>query len=442
MRYFVDSNAGLDANPGTDSAPKRTLAFRWDHGDEIALMRGGLYPVIEKWKDTRNGQRMFAYGAAGPNPVLRNPSGIGGMIFNCSSQEGRAGAVWEDIDFDCSVEPGMPLLSGAIYMASQGAGIQRDHVLRRVRFRRSGGCGFQMSIEATSTGTLRNVLLEDVECADNDAHGALLMGTGHVVRRGKFHGNGISANTPSGGHGLSAICALADATGWTATAGTIYAASIPSNRTNIIGLRVYGDPTHSFLRRAYYNPDKPALGEYGVAAGALYINIGGSPGKRQVSYAWGRTGDLLIEDCQTWGNVLNPATIYAEGTGIQLDGWTEDSTMQRCSSVGDGGPGFAINGGARNQLRGVSAVGAGQMGVSITGPDNWIDRATLVANCGNGSDADIVFRQGTGRVTDSILVGSRVYGVAGGAGVTVERTMMRGQGARVQAGVVETGALQ
>lgn len=442
MRYYVDAHAGLDANPGTDANPKRTLAFRWDHGDEIALMRGGVYPVVEKYKDTRNGQRMFAYGATGPNPVLRNPSGIGGMIFNCSSQEGRAGAVWEDLDFDCSVEPGMPLLSSAIYMAAQGAGIQRDHVLRRVRFRDGGHSGFAMSIEASATGTLRDVLLEDVECVGNDAHGALLMGTGHVVRRGKFHRNGASLNAPSGGHGLSAICALADAAGWSLVAGSVYAAPLPANHGNIIGLRVYGNPVYSLLRRNYYTPSTPAPGEFGATPGALYINIGASPAKRQVSYAWGRTGDLLIEDCQTWGNVLNPATFYAEGTGIQLDGWTEDSTIQHCSSVGDGGAAFAVNAGARNKLLGVSAVGAGLMGVSITGPDNSIDRATLVGNCIAGSDADIVFRQGTGRVSDSILVGSRSFGVSGGAGVTVERTMMRGQGARVQAGVIEAGALQ
>ena len=128
-------------------------------------------------------------------------------------------------------------------------------------------------------------------------------------------------------------------------------------------------------------PTAPALDEFGVSAGELYINVGVTPNGLSIRYAWGRCWDIGYEDCQAWGNRINTLSTFLEGNGFAFDDFTEDSFVRRCKSYDNEGRGFSSNRGDRNIIEDCLAYRNQLCGVGTnTSKDLTIRRSTFAAN--------------------------------------------------------------
>lgn len=454
--YWIDTNAGLDTNNGLSFVnAKRTIAgLVWGPSDIINLVRGGLYNITNLYQDTKSSSIMRAWGSVGQNPILRNPSGNGQMLMNCSGS-GRSNAHWYDLDFDLTTDTATKINS-AVYVASQNAGIQTDHGFHRCKFYGSAGNGMGTNIEGNSTGAVTNVLFEDCEFFDNGAHGLMLIGTGHRVIRCKAYNNG--ATNANGGHNFTSLYIRNSITsGWIFVAGTIYALTIPANQTTIDFIRILAGSTANIYFRLTKNnatPTTPSAGEYGVSGTTLYININADPAGHTFSVAWAKTENLLFEDCESYGAKFNSATMYQEGHGFVFDDFTSNSIMRRCVSHDNEGIGIGINQGSGNLIQNCLSYNNGTSGAYMAGNSNTISFCTAVNNnrgAPNGvkHNGDILISELSLNcaLNNSVVVGDRPVAVYSGAtsasnsSFTISKLSAYGQTARLSTNLSETNSI-
>ena len=446
--WYFDWDNGSDANAGNSAAaPKKSYdAFNLNSaaaGDTFWFKRGTRQIISTQWKYVKPGAgrdmptRYRAYGEAQvSNYWFDNPSGIGGMILLAANS---SFIHFDDAWFDCSG----PGVTKSLYAASQGASNTSYHTYRRCHFFGSQmGTGATITREGTSTANPIGFVYEDCHAYDNGAHGFASNGFGHVYRRCQAYRNG--ANSPSGGHGFSMIANRTSVnSGWSLVSGTVYSRTVGAAETGV------------FLVKSPYPyprliPD-PALGvgTFHIDGTTLSVNIGVNPNGVEVIYAWGKTERLVIEDCEAYDNIHNPAAPYREGHGYAFDDFTSASVMRRCTARDNQGSGFSINMGENNTLESCVARGNHRRAVgAASGRNTRIYNLLAVDNYADGSTAyaDVDFAlMGTGGVVEnSVIIGRAAHGVANNTGVansiTMRNNAIYGHGARTLNNT-ETGAI-
>lgn len=421
--WYFDSVNGLDANAGTSaSSPKQSytafvLAGLGANGDTFLFKRGTTQTITSAFISFRNGtsdtvrSRFAVYGDSDTNYCTwKNPTAAGGFVIIMAN---RSYIDVEDMRFDAQGVNG-----SAIYCAVQSATNVVGHRLYRCHFYNSTGSGFNVGIEGGKTGTPSGLLFEDCEFYDNGAHGLILSGcNSSIVRRCKFYRNG--ALGADGGHGFSSGAGKTNATsGWTNASGTIWQRTLAVNELDVYYVQTsvypYGRP-----RRTAGTQTAPAVGEFGVSAGILYLNINSAtnPATQGVVYAWKRAYGLRIEDCEAYDNVWNVAAPFHEGHGFAFDDFTEDSFFLRCLSYNNQGAGFSINRGDRNRIVGNIAYGNWQSGIVSNPTDNTIIANNTFYGNNAGTEAHAGEMQFNGFckdaiISNNIIISSVAYGIS------------------------------
>jgi hypothetical protein len=351
-RYFdwyngSDSNDGLSpAKPWQSYDAKRASI---QTSDKIWIRRGTPQFTITSFMDAKSGVAgaPTIYGVYGdgqvPYAYWRNPDGLGNMILNFS---GRSYVTIQDIYFD-----GFGTCQYSLYMFANGSTACVGHTVRRCYFTnmKSGEAGLNLGGTATSTGDASDFLIEDNFFFKNPGHGMLLNGVHNArVRRNKFFQNGGDAQF--GAHGLSCKARRTDATsGWTNTSGSVWQRNLAAYETAVYYVKSSLAP-YQRLSLTAGTQTAPGLGEFGVSAGVLYVNIGTNPTTNGINYAWGRCYNLTIEDNESYENIADPRSPDTEGHGFAFDDYTELSTFRGNSSHDNAGAAFSVNRGDNNKL--------------------------------------------------------------------------------------------
>lgn len=423
--WYFDSVNGSDSNNGTStSTPKQNYSPTGTAAGDTFLFKRGttqtvtvdyLWPQIGV-SDTQR-SRFGAYGVAQVAYSIWKYGNTTHMILNaaqCSYTD------FEDMYFDMRGTD----CRQSVYCAAQSNVAQVGFTFRRCFFQGSNspslhtGSGLTIQQEDTATSYPTGYVIEDCEFFDNDTHGLMIIGGQNIqVRRSKFYRNG--ANDPNGGHGFSSRWNRTDATSaWTSVSGTIWKIALAANELDVYYVNTQIAPYYR-VRRTAGTATAPGVGEYGVSAGFLYININSAsnPSGQGVRYAWGRCGGLIIENNESYDNYWNQAAPYHEGHGFAFDDFTEDSKFLGNKSYNNQGAAFSINAGDRNIIRANVAYGNWQAAVVNNPSDglNVLNNTFYSNNAGTGRhDAEIRFNGYclNAVASNNILVPTVSYGIA------------------------------
>lgn len=444
--WYFDPVNGLDANNGTSSdTPKQNYSTVGTAAGDVFLFKRGTTFNFADYKSLRSGTsdtvrtRYGAYGVAQvPYAIFKNPSGTNGMIFNGALSKF---IIFEDMYFDMASSGNVV---HSIYFAAQGSTQTTDNLIRRCFFTGAaqGGSGLSIAREGSATVGLANYVVEDCEFWGNSAHGLFIAGANNMmVRRCKFHGNGF--NAPTGGHGFSARALYKSAGTWALHSGNVWKHTLAAPATDAWYVRSATTPYH--LTRNDATPTAPALNEYGVAAGILYVNVGMDPTSKSVTFVYALCSNVTVEDSEAWGNYSDPAVGGTEGHGFVADDWASDSIFRRNKSFDNEGFGFSINKGGSNQVFGNIAYNNGGPGILVNAANaSSIAHNSFINNNQSpihARDAEIIFSYGCGNgdMSNNIGKGSVNYGIntdAADTGHSGTKNCLHGFAAADRQGVV------
>lgn len=398
-KYHFDRINGLDANSGlTPALAKQDFnnfnGFTPVAGDEVSVKRGSAQTITGALKTIRGGSgdstagriRYTAYGEAQvPYASWLYGTGASNIILNAAGQSFLS---FSDLMFDMTgTDARFP-----INFAASGANDCSNHRVSRCKFRGSNspsssiGNGLTLAPAAGATGKMENYAIEDSEFYENSGHGLIIIGARNVaVRRSRAHHNGD--RDPTGGHGFSArmLYTLAT-TGWSLTATTVYQRTLTGAELDVYYVRS-NVGAYPRMSRKIGTQSTPALGEFGVVGGILYVNVGVDPSSQALTYAWGRCYEILFDTCESDHNYFNPLTPFHEGHGFVFDDFSDDSMFLNCNSHDNQGAGYSLNRGARNKIKGSIAANNWQAAV-IMNPQLSTDlqHNTFTSNnCGVGA---------------------------------------------------------
>lgn len=433
--WYFDTNAADNSLDGHSPATalKDYDAFRAGGGgansDTYLFKRGTTHVISTANLGFRSGLSstnrtiIGAYGTASVPYATITPPPTGTLnndfIANCS---GLSNIDFYDIYFDA-----LSRTSYTLYILASGSTANSNHKFARCYFTgakagSTSGSGLTIGGTATSTGDTGNYLFEDCHFFNNPVHGFLPNGVHDVImRRCKFYGNGF--NAPNGGHGFSSKYRLQEFTssGWTNSSGTIWYYVLQAYQVDVYYVKT-SVSGYGRLVKNTSTPTAPGLGEFGVSGGNLYINVGSAtnPASQSVQYAWGRCYNLLVEDCEAWGNVNDPASPFVEGHGFAFDNWTDNSIFRRNKSYNNGGAGFTCNLGDNNLIEACIAYGNQASGIAassagyITARHNTFYDNNLGA-VGIRNNGEITFFQNcrNGDISNNVLrhIGDVQYGI-------------------------------
>jgi parallel beta-helix repeat protein len=373
--YYFDWYNGSDSNDGLSrDTPwksydgKRSVLLSSD----TFLFKRGVPQIISTTNmDAKQGvagaPTIFgAYGEAQvPYSIWTNPTATGNMILNVS---GRSYITFQDMYLD-----GLGTCQYSLYLFASGSTACVGHRISRCYFTNmlSGQAGLIFGGTSTSTGDTSDYLIEDSHFFKNPGHGLIPNGSHNIrVRRCKFYDNGFDA--PFGAHGFSAKFRVTDATsGWTNTSGTIWQRTLAAYETDVSYVRT-ANTSYRKLTKNTATPTAPTAGEFGVSGGVLYINANSAsnPSGQSINYAWGRNYNIVVENCEAWGNISDPDSLYQEGHGFAFDNYTELSTFRGNVSHDNEGAGFSVNLGDGNLLEGNVAYMNGLSAIVVASGKN------------------------------------------------------------------------
>jgi len=376
--YYFDPSLGNDSNDGLSIANAKASfdVFRANalgtFGDTFALKCGERHVIqsrsIPSGNSTKNPTKLISYGAAHvPYAYVLAGASIG---LNISQ---RSYITFEDLYFDGNG------LGRAIYISATASGNSIGHVFRRCSFTKSIGDipGLYIGKDNT-TNVSTNHLVEDCNFFDNDGSGITIMGSQNViVRRCKAWNNGALAF--GGGHGFhtQSRYTISTFSGWTLVSGFLYSRPLASHEVDIYYVKSTPYPR---MTKNTSTPTTPALGEFGVSAGTLYINTGASPNSDTIYAVWNVSSNITYEDCISNNNKYGVAA-FQEGHGFSFDDWTSDSVIRRCISKDNEGLGFSLNNGDNNLILSSIAQNNWMRGISLgSGINNKVYNCSLFRN--------------------------------------------------------------
>jgi hypothetical protein len=395
--YYFSSLTGSDANNGTSAETAKAsldvflAAGSATFGDTLLLKRGEVQIVANRnlpsGASATSPTKLQAYGEAlVPYAYVKAGASIG---LNISQ---RSNILYEDLYFDANG------YTRNLYIAATSSGASTGHTIRRCYFTGSTGDNPGLSIirEATSN-TSTNHLIEDCVFFNNSGSGVTLQGVqGATLRRCVAYKNGATAS--GGGHGLHTQSRYTTiSSGWALVSGNIYKRTLAAHETTITYVR-----HPSYLRMVVAGvATSPNAGEFGVSAGELYVNVGGSPNGSSMDYIWNVTTNILYEDCISWGNYYGVAP-FQEGHGFSFDDWVSNSIMRRCISYNNEGYGISINQGDNNRIEHCLVYGNAARGLNgSTGTGNTVYNCSFIKNNrGRGaSTAELIFQNDAANAT-------------------------------------------
>lgn len=446
--YYFDPENGLDANSGLSPAlAKRSfdvfLAAGSMASSDTALLRRGARHIFAQARAINNGGAgnptiVGAYGVAQtPYAFLENPTGTGSFVFNLSQ---RSNIILEDLRFDANAG------GVSVYWSSTTLGQAINGIVRRCAFTGTAG-GDRMGLyigRENTTNVAQNFLVEDCEFFDNSASGITLMAVQNaIIRRCKAWGNGWGG--PGGGHGIHTQSRHVFTTaGWTLVSGTIYSRVLAAHEVDIFYVR---HPNYPAMVKNIATPTTPAIGEFGVSGGLLYVNVNANPNGPTMAYVWATSSNILYEQCEAWRNKFGIAP-FQEGHGISFDDWTESSRMVACYSHDNEGLGLSINGGnnntitscivRNNEMRGFSGgSGSGTVVRNCTFKDNNQGRGATINEVGFSATS-------TGSSTsNNVIVTTRANGIdfGGASGCSSTNDLVSGATGAAVVGATPTGLI-
>jgi parallel beta-helix repeat protein len=416
--WYFDGDNGVDGDDGTseETAKKSYQVFFQQHfgeshpGDTFLFKRGTTQTITEADIGIRSGlsdtqrTRYGAYGEATvPYSFWVNPSGVGNKILNAGTRN--------YVDFEDMYLDGKGACLSSLNMLASGANACTNIRIFRCLFTNmtTNSAGLQIGASPTSTGDTGNFVIEDSHFFANAGHGLLLNGVHDaVIRRCSFFKNGFDAT--SGAHGFSAKARRTAASGtWTqiGTTSVYKYALTPPQETDVYYVKT-DDTTYRRLKKITDNPTSPAIGEFGVSGGYLYINIGGDPATQGVNYAYGRCYNITVEDCESYNNISDTdPEIGIEGHGFAFDDYTDTSIFRLNRSHNNQGVGFSINLGDNNIVDGNLAYRNDIQGIACaTGKNTIVTNNTFFGNnVGDhpGEGEIYIFKQAEVTVTNNIL---------------------------------------
>jgi len=432
--YYYDFLNGDNANPGTESQPKKNITSPISTatgGDRHLFKRGVTIYVSEA-----GGNRLSisgtvgtskaapcyfgAYGT-GPNPVFDcggyNQYGI--WPRNCSH------IVIEDLDVTNSRANGI-----RISHASAGS-VLTDITMRRCR---AYGNNLDAALghdeiyvhRIAGGGSLERIRLEYCDAFDSPANGMKFRSG--VVDSVMIGCRAWNCGWGELGHGMGTAGYGYAVTSWSLISGTTYEGTFtPANVIETAAVTTLDGvftTTGNYGRLALSGtPSTPGLGEYGIpAANTIRVNVGAAPGS--VYIAKGPPKRNILFGCSARGIIDYNGE---EGHGIAFDDFSEDCYAIGCRSFDNQGAAFQMNRGRRGGI--IGSLGHGnQKGALIVGNDGVkIYNSTISAG-----DADLYAILGGYRATldvrNAILIGG-AYGidVQGGATYTEANNCFHGQ---------------
>lgn len=386
--WYFDSILGNDSTGnGSQELPWAQYDNKYAsvaNGDTCLFKRGTTQTIATLYRQARSGVSaaqpfvMAAYGT-GANPRFIYPTAAWAYVFNFGNCKW---VICEDLDFDAQ-----GLAHSCVYIAGQGTGECSGLRFRRCRFYNGGpqNSGAKVIKEAASTtATVTDIIFTNCDFFDNGEHGIIVTGaTAVTLRRCRVWGNGATAT--AGGHGISFSWLRTEVTsGWTLVSGTTYKRTLTASEAAGSVKYMKSTPYAKVIKNTG-TPTTPNVGEFGVSAGELYVNINANPSGIAIQYAWGRCGDNLVEDCIAFGNLANPSITYQEGHGLAFDDYTEDSTFRRCKSYSNEGHGISLNRGSNNLVENCLIYNNGGCGIGSNTSDGSKIYGCTIANNSRGN---------------------------------------------------------
>lgn len=381
--HYVDAVDGNDANDGlTPATAKKTYAAARtasSTGQNSVLLKRGQVHLLASEGQARNGTSLSArwylgaYGA-GSKPVLFPswaPASSTSLFWLLS---GSQFILIEDVVFDAGH---VPFMNVAMNIMLTSASDINGITLRRCEFTRSSSTGCSLYWNGGTSwaaNSIRNVLLEDCRSYDNKAHGFTGGGDNAVMRRCKAYRNGIG----TGAHGFSiqGACTTSVTAGWTLVSGNIYSRAVANEVWGVFST-IAGQRA---LVKNTATPTTPAAGEYGWAAGTLYVNFAANPAGATVVFAQAKNS-VTWEECEAWENYAFTPYPYVEGQGFQFDDYTSYCSALRCRSYNNSGGGFSFNNTADCTVTALVATGNARRGLVVQNSRNAkVYAPTLINN--------------------------------------------------------------
>jgi parallel beta-helix repeat protein len=138
--------------------------------------------------------------------------------------------------------------------------------------------------------------------------------------------------------------------GWVNTSGTIYSkgSAYPVSLSITTIERVINATDGPYqLTQNTGTPTTPGSGEWGINGGTLYINIGADPNGKSIIASQNTCYNIVYNECFAYSM---PKVGGAEGIGISLDDFTNNSTIKKCTIYSNEGPGITVNKGTGNKI--------------------------------------------------------------------------------------------
>jgi parallel beta-helix repeat protein len=355
--FYLDSVNGSDSNSGlSPSAPKQNYqTLSYSGGDTLLFKRGTTQNITSEFKGVTAGSASAGYttfGVYGDSNLpyatfTKNPAiGSSSMILNMSQ---TSWVKFEDIFFDCTNNTYSCLVQG------QAGNTVTNVIFRRCTFANSLVNGLDLRADNNNNGGCSGILVDSCRFYNNGAHGVFMHCADNcTIINSECFDNGATVIT--GGHGISAYPFFVTVTsGWTLTAGTVYQRAVTSlnaNATDVFEVRDLNKTSGLNLVYKVAPTTSPAVGQYSVTGGNLYVNLGINPAGVSILLMWLVARNLVIEGNYCHHNIFNRAAAFTEGHGIALDDSTADSIVafNRCEE--NEGFGISVNRGNNNRVFG------------------------------------------------------------------------------------------
>lgn len=380
-------------------------------GHQILARRGTTQRLTAVQGNFRSGASAadpFVYGVYGPESdgpfTFTADSPIGDLMYILS---GENNVRIEGYRFDGNGIVTRPFQAQADTANTTGI------VLRRCEFINGPAVGAYVENKNSALRTL-SVDFEDCLHERNGSHGFYARGVlTSNLRRCEARYNGAIVLT--GGHGFSSQAEfVAYTTGWSGPVGQVYSRSHTAPVLKVASTA----GAYPVLSNAGATTT-PALGQYGVTGGLLYVNVGASDVNTLTTTVMTSASPVLLyEDCIAHHNIHMPLALFREGHGFAADDFS-NARFVRCVSYENEGAGFSLNAGDGSRIEACIAAGNRAAGVSVArGIGNTIIHGAFVGNdLLPHHNAQMLFQAGSASnvARNNIVVGGGTNGIRGDA---------------------------
>lgn len=427
---YIDTSAAADGS-GAENSPFNTINGKTLTGNTTYLKRGTFVPVTSN-KFCGTGAIIDCYGDPGqPLPIVY-PTTSMSYVFYVQGNNVEFRNIIVDAKYTAT-----RCIAWIANTGNYSGGGATNCTLKN-----ASGYNLYILTDTGNTYTVSNLTFTNCVSMSANGHGVLVAGNASSIT----FDNCVSANNSltAAEHGFSCLSNRTSVTsGWTNTSGNIYSRA---ETYTTLGVTT-NDSTYPNLTKNTSTPTTPAAGEWGSSAGSLYINIATNPNtSKTVTYCWAFPTAITFNNCWSYGTLSSDSI---EGTGIQLDDFTSDSTIKGCLVEDNVGAGITFNMGSGNSAYGNILRRNGRYGISVQKSKNAMifNNTSYDNNTIQVASYDITIdSQSTGAtISNNIVKTTKTNGIFVGtnsaSGSTAANNCVYGNTGTAVSGVTDSGVM-